>query len=279
MSEKKPFLVGATELGGPDLVIIAGPCVIESQEMTLEVARFLFDLCQKQGLGFIFKASYVKANRTAAQSYRGPGLVKGLKILALVKEEVGCPVLSDVHETCEVEPASRVVDILQIPAFLCRQTSLLEAAGATGKPVNIKKGQFLAPADMAHAARKVEASGGSGVALTERGTFFGYHDLVVDMRSLIEMGMLGYPVIFDATHSVQKPGGLQGSSGGQRDLVRPLARAAVAAGVDGLFLEVHPRPSEALSDAACQLDYVLASTVIRDAVAVRSAVRGETNGL
>jgi 2-dehydro-3-deoxyphosphooctonate aldolase (KDO 8-P synthase) len=241
--------------------------------MVLDTAGFLADLCRELGVGFVLKSSYIKANRTAGDSFRGPGIDEGLAVLARVKHHVGCPLLVDVHETHEVPAAAAAADALQIPAFLCRQTALLEAAGRSGRPVNIKKGQFLAPDDMAFAARKVERAGGVGVMLTERGTFFGYHDLVVDMRGLLRMRSLGYPVLFDATHSTQSPGGLTGRSGGDRSLAEPLARAAASLGVDGIFMEVHPSPDDARSDAAAQLDFAGARRLLTGVLAVRAALR------
>ena len=235
---------------GNPLVLVAGPCVIEDRETCLALAKRLKGIAQSLDIPFIFKASYDKANRSSMHSYRGPGLKKGLEILKEIKETVGVPVLSDVHSPEEAEKASKVLDILQIPAFLCRQTDLLIAAAQTGKPVNIKKGQFLAPWDMKYVAEKVSSRGNDQVILTERGTAFGYNNLVSDMRSVVIMKGLGYPVLYDATHSVQIPGGLGHASGGQREMVFPLARAAVAAGADGLFIEVHETPEKALSDSA-----------------------------
>ncbi|MEO0179691.1 MAG: 3-deoxy-8-phosphooctulonate synthase [candidate division WOR-3 bacterium] len=248
----RPVSIGRVFFGDGGLSFILGPCVIESEAMTLETALAIKEITEKLGIGAVFKASYDKANRTSINSFRGPGLSKGLEILARVKEESGLPVLTDIHLPQEAEPSARVVDALQIPAFLVRQTDLLLAAGKTGLPVNLKKSQFMAPGDMLHPARKIESTGNNQVLLTERGTFFGYHDLVVDMRSLGIMRELGYPVIFDATHSVQSPGGLGNASGGHRESIRPLARAAVAFGVDGIFMEVHPSPQDALSDPATQ---------------------------
>jgi 2-dehydro-3-deoxyphosphooctonate aldolase (KDO 8-P synthase) len=230
------------------LVFIAGPCVIESTEHALTLARHLAQLARKNKLRYVFKASYDKANRSSIRSYRGPGLRKGLDVLRRVKDEVGCPILTDVHEQSEVAEVARVADILQIPAFLSRQTSLLLACGESGRVVNVKKGQFLAPWDMENAITKIESTGNRKILLTERGTSFGYNNLVVDMRSLAVMKQFGYPVIYDATHSVQLPGGLKTSSGGQREFIAPLARAAVALGVAGLFCEVHENPDKALSD-------------------------------
>jgi len=235
-------------VGDGTLVLIAGPCVIESEAATLEIARSLRDYARELDLPLIFKASYDKANRTSLSSYRGPGLAKGLEILARVKAEVGLPVLSDVHQVAEVAAAAEVLDVLQIPAFLCRQTDLVVAAAQTGKVVNIKKGQFLAPWDMRPVVDKARAAGNERIILTERGASFGYNNLVVDFRSLPLMRGLGCPVVLDVTHSVQLPGGQGTCSGGQREFIAPLARAAVAVGVDGLFMEVHADPAKALCD-------------------------------
>ncbi len=228
--------------------MIAGPCVIESATATLEAAQALKKIAQELSLPLIFKASYDKANRTSVSSYRGPGLQAGLEILARVKGEVGLPVISDVHQVSDVAPAAEVLDVLQIPAFLCRQTDLLVAAAATGKPVNIKKGQFMAPWDMAPVVEKARSTGNEKILLTERGASFGYNNLVVDFRSLAIMRGLGCPVVLDATHSVQLPGGQGSCSGGQREFIPLLARAGVAAGVDALFMEVHPEPDKARCD-------------------------------
>ena len=234
--------------GGAPLVLIAGPCVIESEALVLETARGIREVTRRLGVPWVLKSSYDKANRTSLASFRGPGLREGLRVLARVREELGVPVLSDVHTVQEAEAAAEVLDCLQIPAFLCRQTDLLVAAGRTGKPVSIKKGQFLAPEDMGPAAEKVLDAGSPGVLLTERGTTFGYRYLVVDFQGLVRMKALGWPVVFDATHSVQRPGAAGGASGGHRESVAPLARAAAAVGVDALFLEVHPDPDRALCD-------------------------------
>lgn len=235
-------------IGEERLTLFAGPCAIESEELCLREAEAIRDICERLDIGYVFKASYDKANRTSIDSFRGPGMEEGLRVLRKVANEVGVPVITDIHEPVEAEPVGEVVDVLQIPAFLCRQTDLLLAAAATGRPVNVKKGQFVSPPEMEHAVRKLEAGGASGIMLTERGSTFGYNNLVVDMRSLPQMAEFGYPVVFDATHSVQMPGALQGRSGGQRQYVAPLARAAVAVGVDALFMEVHPEPDHALSD-------------------------------
>jgi 2-dehydro-3-deoxyphosphooctonate aldolase (KDO 8-P synthase) len=235
-------------LGAGRLAFIAGPCVIESPSLTLEVASALKEFAAGLQVPLIFKASFDKANRTALTSYRGPGLNQGLEILARVKQDVGLPVLADVHEVAQVKPAAQVLDVLQIPAFLCRQTDLIAAAARTGKPLNLKKGQFLAPWDMAQAVAKATAAGNSSLLLTERGTQFGYNNLVVDFRSLPIMRGFGFPVVMDVTHSVQLPGGQGSCSGGDRQFVPYLARAAVAVGVDAVFMEVHPNPDKALCD-------------------------------
>ncbi len=264
---------GGYELGGGKLLVIAGPCVAESQELCLEVASFMKEACAARGLQYVFKASFDKANRSSGGSFRGCGLERGLEMLALVKSKLGLPVLTDVHECCQVKPAAEVADVLQIPAFLCRQTDLLLAAGQSGKFVNIKKGQFMAPEDMKGAVEKVRSTGNKSVALTERGTSFGYHNLVVDMRGLQIMRELGVPVIFDATHSVQLPGGLGNASGGQRQFIRALARAAAAVGIDGLFAEVHPNPAKALSDGPNSLDFADAKKLLDEVSAIHDLAR------
>jgi 2-dehydro-3-deoxyphosphooctonate aldolase (KDO 8-P synthase) len=228
--------------------IIAGPCVIETEELTLRVAEFLKETSEAMDIPIIFKTSYDKANRTSVKSFRGPGIDKGLEIIRKVKDQTGLSVLSDVHNAGDMIKAAQVLDVIQIPAFLCRQTDLLLAAANTGRAVNIKKGQFISPAEMDQAVRKVTSTGNENILLTERGTFFGYNNLVVDFRSIPIMQEFGFPVIFDATHSVQLPGGSGSCSGGQREFVENLARAAVAAGADGVFMEVHPDPDSALCD-------------------------------
>ena len=233
---------------GRPLVLIAGPCVIESEEATLRHAERLLTICNGLSMPLIFKASYDKANRTSIGAFRGPGLKEGLRILAKVKESLGLPVLSDIHSIEQITPAAEVLDVLLIPAFLCRQTDLLVAAARSGRVVNVKKGQFLAPWDMKNVAGKLAASGNEDIILTERGVSFGYNNLVVDMRSFPVMRASGYPVVFDATHSVQLPGGQGESSGGQREFVEYLSRAAVATGIDGIFMEVHEDPDKALCD-------------------------------
>ena len=235
-------------IGDGDLAVIAGPCLVEDLVTTAAIAGELAGICQDLGAAFVFKASYDKANRTSVTSARGPGWQEGLEILARVRDEVGVPVLSDVHETLQVPLAAQELDMLQIPAFLCRQTDLLVAAGESGKPINIKKGQFLAPEDIEHSIAKVTSTGNELVCVTERGNTFGYHNLVVDMRGLQIMRGFGKPVIFDATHSVQLPGGGCGTSSGQREFAAGLARSAVAMGVDAVFLEVHPQPDRAPCD-------------------------------
>lgn len=242
------------QLDRAPLFVIAGPCVIESADLCLNVARFMKDVCAKLGLAYVFKASFDKANRSSVASFRGPGLAAGLGILQRIKSEVGVPVLTDVHETAQVEPAAKVVDVLQVPAFLARQTDLLAACGRSGRPVNIKKGQFMSPQEMVNAVEKVRSTGNRQIMLTERGTFFGYNRLVNDFTALAVMKETGCPVVFDVTHSTQQPGGLGTASGGEPRFSPLLARAAVAAGVDGLFLECHPEPAKALSDAATMLD-------------------------
>ena len=228
--------------------LIAGPCVIESEKLSLSVASFLKKACSKRGIGYVFKSSYDKANRSSVSSFRGPGARKGLEILAEVKRKLDLPVITDVHTPEEAIEAGKVCDILQIPAFLCRQTDLLLAAANTGRVVNVKKGQFMSPWEMKNVIAKLESTGNRKILVTERGTTFGYNNLVVDMRGLEIMGGFGYPVVYDATHSVQLPGGKGTSSGGQREYVLPLARAATAVGVAALFMEVHPNPDKALSD-------------------------------
>ena len=234
--------------GGRPFVFIGGPCVIESREHALRHAAALRAITKRAGVPFIYKSSFDKANRTSLQSYRGPGVHAGLKILAAVKREIGVPVLTDVHEREQIQAAAEVVDVLQIPAFLCRQTDFLLHVAQAGKPVNIKKGQFLAPWDVGPVLQKLASTGNHQLMVTERGASFGYNNLVADMRSLAVMAQFGYPVVYDAGHSVQLPGGQGTSSGGQRQFIRVLARAAVAVGVDGVFLEVHENPEQALSD-------------------------------
>jgi len=251
----KHFKIGKLQIGAGDFFLIAGPCVIEGRDFTLKTAASIAKIAASHEVPLIFKSSYDKANRTDLDSYRGVGLEEGLKILEEVRRETGLPVLSDVHSPEEAKAAGEVLDVLQIPAFLCRQTDLLLAAGKTGKAVSVKKGQFLAPEDMRHALKKLESTGNQRILLTERGASFGYHNLVSDMRALVIMRKWGYPVVFDGTHSVQLPGGGGTVSSGQREFVLPLSRGAVAVGCDGLFLEVHPNPDQAPSDGPNMLDY------------------------
>ena len=268
--------ISGVRIGGGPLALIAGPCVIESRPAALEIAKMLADVCAAADVPFVFKASYDKANRTSVDSYRGPGIEEGLDILAGVRDEVGCPILSDVHSPADAERAGEVLDVLQVPAFLCRQTDLIVAAAATGKVVNIKKGQFLAPWDMANVVTKAESAGACGIVLTERGTTFGYNNLVSDMRSLPILRGLGYPVVFDGTHSVQLPGGQGAASGGQREMIPCLVRAAVAAGVDALFLEVHPEPDKGLCDAASMLPLAELAALLEDAKNIHAVVSRES---
>ena len=247
---------GLTIGGGAPLLLIAGPCVIESDAHALGLAIAIRDIARRVGVPYVFKASYDKANRTSGRSFRGPGLDAGIRALSLVRERAGVPILTDIHEPSHAAAVAEVADVLQIPAFLCRQTDLLEAAARTGRAVNIKKGQFLAPADMRHAIAKVTAAGNSRVIVTERGCSFGYNNLVVDMRAFPVMRALGYPVVYDVTHSLQLPGAGDGVTAGQAEFIVPMASAGVAAGVDGVFLEVHDNPPQAKSDAqnALRLD-------------------------
>ena len=264
------FTIGSAEFGGPKLFVLAGPCVVESEELCLTVAKRLRAACAQRDLPYVFKASYRKANRSSAHSFDGLPPERALAALERVRRELGVPVVTDVHEVAEVEAAAAVADILQIPAFLSRQTALIQAAARTGRAVNIKKGQFLAPGDMRQAIDKALEAGGRRVLVTERGSSFGYHDLVVDFRGLVLMRELGWPVVFDATHCLQRPGGPV--TGGDRRFAFPLMRAAVACGIDGLFFETHPDPDRALSDAATQLPLEQVEAFLDDAVAVRRAV-------
>ena len=260
-------------IGDGSLVILAGPCMAESRAICTETAQFLQELCGSLGVDYIFKASYDKANRSSGSTVRGPGRDAGLEMLSEVKERFGLPVVTDIHEACEVETVAQVVDVLQIPAFLCRQTDLLLAAGRSKLAVNIKKGQFMAPEDMRGAVEKVRSTGNDKVMLCERGTCFGYHNLVTDMRSLEVMRGLGVPVVFDATHSVQLPGGNGTCSGGCREFVAPLARAAAAVGIDALFIEVHPDPDKALSDGPNSLNFKQAEKVIKEVKRIHELIR------
>jgi 2-dehydro-3-deoxyphosphooctonate aldolase (KDO 8-P synthase) len=249
VTETRPVRIGAVTIGGgAPLALIGGPCAIENEKHALMMAERLQRLTADARVPFIYKSSYDKANRSSVHSYRGPGLTEGLRILKRVKEETGLAVLSDVHDVSEVAPAAQVLDVLQVPAFLCRQTDLIVACARSGRPVNVKKGQFVAPRDMANVVEKVRAAGSEDLLLTERGSSFGYNNLVVDFRSLPIMRAFGYPVVFDATHSVQLPGGQGDRSGGERQYVQALARAAVAVGVDALFMEIHEDPDRTLED-------------------------------
>ncbi len=258
---------------GQPLALIAGPCVIESEALVLKTAEAIKTIAERLHIPFIFKSSYIKANRQSITSFTGPGLEEGLKILQKVKTQVGVPVLTDIHAPEEAQPAAQVADVLQIPAFLCRQTNLIVAAAKTGKPLNIKKGQFMAPEDMAPIAQKAVASGNEQVLLTERGATFGYHNLVVDFRSLKIMQDLGFPVVYDVTHSLQLPGAGGGVSGGQPRFIFPMARAAAAAGCQALFIETHPNVAEALSDAATMLPLQKLETLLRQIKAIEETVK------
>jgi 2-dehydro-3-deoxyphosphooctonate aldolase (KDO 8-P synthase) len=251
-----PVDAGGVSIGGGSLVLIAGPCVIESESHAVETALALRDIARRAHVPFVFKVSYDKANRTSGSSFRGPGLAEGVRVLARVRERAGVPILTDIHEPAQAAPVAEVADILQIPAFLSRQTDLITAAAQTGRAVNLKKGQFLAPLDMRHAIAKVTATGNQKVILTERGYSFGYNNLVVDMRAFPMMRSLGYPVVYDVTHSLQLPGGGDGVTAGQAEFIEPMACAGVGAGVDGVFMEVHADPPRARSDAqnALKLD-------------------------
>ncbi len=266
--------VGNAQLrGGRSLFLIAGPCVIESEEHVLKMARAIREVAERAGVPLIFKASFDKANRTSIHSYRGPGLEKGLEALRKVRAETGLPILTDIHEPAQAAPAAKVCDVLQIPAFLSRQTDLLVAAGKTGAVVNIKKGQFVSPQEMQHAIEKVKSTGNERIVLTERGTSFGYNNLVVDMRSLALLRRFGYPVVLDVTHSVQLPGGAGNASGGQPEFIETLARAGVGAGLDGIFLEVHDNPAAALSDGSNALPLEQLEPLLTRLVALDRVVR------
>ena len=263
-----PFVVGT----GQPLLLIGGPCALESEELARTVAGTMQEICDRLGIFYVFKASFDKANRTSLSSYRGPGLEKGLATLAGIRKEFGVPVISDIHDVTQVAAAAEVLDILQIPAFLCRQTDLLTAAAQTGKVVNVKKGQFVSPWDMENAVNKMRGVGGRKIMLVERGASFGYNNLVVDMRSLPVMRSFGCPVIFDATHSVQLPGGAGGASSGQREFIGTLSKAAVAAGIDGLFLEIHPNPDQALCDGPNSIPLDKVEELLVQLIRVRNAV-------
>lgn len=266
--------IGPITVGGQHpIALIAGPCVIEGYERTLKIGRAIKEIADRLGVPYIFKASFDKANRSSYSSFRGPGLTEGLAILSKIKQELGVPVVSDIHCVTQIEAAAEVLDILQIPAFLCRQTDLLYQAARTGKVINVKKGQFLAPNDMEHVVAKLREAGNENILLTERGASFGYNNLVTDMRSLPIMRSFGYPVVFDATHSVQLPGGAGATSSGKREFVPYMTRAAVATGIDMLFMEVHDNPAEALSDGPNMLYIEQLEDLLKDVQAIDNVVR------
>lgn len=270
------FQIGKINIGLKErFFVIAGPCVIESRSLCLEIAQELVKIESRTGASIIFKASFDKANRTSIDSFRGPGLQKGLAVLEHVRQETNLPILTDVHEAPQAAPVAQVVDCLQIPAFLCRQTDLLVACAKTQKPVNVKKGQFLSPDEMKNAVGKIRAAGNNRILLTERGTFFGYNRLVNDMTSIAAMQSLDCPVVFDATHSTQRPGGLGGASAGRREQAPLLARAATAAGANGLFMEVHPNPEKALCDAECMLPLDQVESIIRICQSIFTTIRSQ----
>lgn len=264
---------------GNPFLLIAGPCVLESEEIALQTASFVQEVTARLGISFVFKASFDKANRTSLSSFRGPGLDEGLEILGRIRQKLNVPVISDIHDVSQAKAAAEVLDILQIPAFLCRQTDLLVAAAKTGKVISVKKGQFLAPWDMEHAVAKIKQSGNDKVLLTERGASFGYNNLVVDMRSIPIMRGLGCPVIYDATHSVQLPGGAGGSSGGQRQFIAPLTKAAAAVGIDGLFMEVHPNPDKALCDGPNSLPLHELESLVRQILAIHECLKSSEGAI
>ena len=267
--------IAGTKLGGNNpLFVIAGPCVIESEDITFHTAGRLKEICARTGLPLLFKSSYDKANRSSLSSYRGPGLEKGLRILSDVRSKFDIPVISDIHSMEEVKPASEVLDVLQIPAFLCRQTDLVLAASKTGKIVNIKKGQFLAPWDMRNVIDKFVSTGNRNLFITERGASFGYNNLVIDFRGFPVMRSFGYPLIFDVSHSLQLPGGKGKCSGGQREFADPLARAAVSVGIDGLFMEVHPEPDKALCDGPNMINLHEVETLLKTCMAIDELLKG-----
>jgi 2-dehydro-3-deoxyphosphooctonate aldolase (KDO 8-P synthase) len=270
----QPIQFAGLTVGGGPLLLIAGPCVIESEAHAIDTAVALRDIARRAATPFVFKASYDKANRTSGRSFRGPGLDEGLRILARVRERAGVPILTDIHEAAHAAPVAEIADVLQIPAFLSRQTDLLEAAARTGRVVNLKKGQFLAPADVRHAIEKITAAGNNQVIVTERGFTFGYHNLVVDMRAFPIMRGFGYPVVYDVTHSLQLPGGGDGVTAGQAEFIEPLASAGVAAGVDGVFLEVHEQPEKARSDAQNALRLDLLEPLLERLTRIHAIDRG-----
>ena len=275
----KRYYINGKFIGDGSLAVIAGPCSLESPELGLRVAKSMTRLCDERGLLYIFKASFDKANRTSVHAWRGPGLEKGLEQLAEIKSMAGVPVLTDIHESFQAAPAGEVVDIIQIPAFLCRQTDLLVAAAKTGRIINIKKAQFLAPEDMTYVAAKCREAGNDNIMFCERGTMMGYHRLVVDMTGLITMREMGYPVVFDATHSVQRPGGLGGASGGDYRLAFPLARAAAGVGIDAIFAETHPNPKEALSDGPNMIPLDQMGRFLDEVLAIHNVRKGFSDEL
>jgi 2-dehydro-3-deoxyphosphooctonate aldolase (KDO 8-P synthase) len=274
MTSTTEISVGPVRLGGKSLFLIAGPCVVESEAHARMMAERIAKIASDAGVTYVFKASYDKANRSSVNSFRGPGLKEGLRILGKIKADLKLPVLTDIHEAAHAAPAAEVVDILQIPAFLARQTDLLVAAGRTGRVVNVKKPQFVSPADMKNAVEKIASTGNTNIILTERGSSFGYQNLVVDFRGIPQMKKFGYPVVFDATHSVQLPGGQGHASGGQPEFIETLARAAVAAGVDGIFIETHDNPAKALSDGANALPLDQLAGLLSRLNEISSLVRG-----
>jgi 2-dehydro-3-deoxyphosphooctonate aldolase (KDO 8-P synthase) len=274
MTSTTEISVGPVPLGGKSIFLIAGPCVIESESHARMIAERIAAIASEAGVPYVFKASYDKANRSSVNSFRGPGLQEGLRIMGKIKADLDLPVLTDIHEAAQAAPAAEVVDILQIPAFLARQTDLLVAAGKTGRVINVKKPQFVSPADMGNVVEKIASTGNTNIILTERGSSFGYQNLVVDFRGIPQMKKLGYPVVFDATHSVQLPGGQGHASGGQPEFIEPLARAAVAAGVDGIFIETHDNPAKALSDGANALPLDQLAGLLSRLKQLSSLVRG-----
>jgi 2-dehydro-3-deoxyphosphooctonate aldolase (KDO 8-P synthase) len=274
MTSTTEISVGPVRLGGKSIFFVAGPCVIESESHARMIAERIATIASDAGVPYVFKASYDKANRSSVNSFRGPGLKEGLRIMGKIKADLDLPVLTDIHEAAHAAPAAEVVDILQIPAFLARQTDLLVAAGKTGRVINVKKPQFVSPADMGNVVEKIASTGNTNIILTERGSSFGYQNLVVDFRGIPQMKKLGYPVVFDATHSVQLPGGQGHASGGQPEFIEPLARAAVAAGVDGIFIETHDNPAKALSDGANALPLDQLAGLLSRLKQLSSLVRG-----
>lgn len=272
VSISSPSGLSLTVGSGQRLLLIGGPCVLESEGLARKVAETMKEICGRLGISYVFKASFDKANRTSLSSFRGPGIEKGLSILAGIRQDLQLPVISDIHDVSQVKDAAEVLDILQIPAFLCRQTDLLTAAAATGKTINVKKGQFVSPWDMKNAVDKMRGVGGKKIILVERGASFGYNNLVVDMRSLPIMRSLGCPVVFDATHSVQLPGGAGGTSAGQREFIEPLTKAATAAGIDGLFMEIHPDPDKALCDGPNSIPLNEVEGLLEKIIRIRNAV-------